>query len=187
MTDKEFKIRFLNKKYFQKSTFFLYPLLNIPKTILPKNTYITWEDTYGIDDLVFICKFDKFNSETQIKTEKVHLKGHPLLKETMTLEDGGTIYFFKFEKYSKLWHNFVNGKYSKISKNHKLEIIKFYKKGSFTGTLIKSYLFPEDYYADYAELLNVPLEVLMESGELADAPDLKQENLNLKSLIKKQK
>jgi hypothetical protein len=105
----------------------------------------------------------------------------------MKLEDGSVIYFFNFTKFEKIWNHFLLGKYSKFSKTYKDDIIKFYKKGSFTGTLIKSYLFPEEYYQDYAQLLDVPLEILTETGELADAPDFKMENLKFKSVTKKQK
>jgi hypothetical protein len=45
---------------------------------------------------------------------------------------------------------------------------------------INSYLNPEIYYEQYANLLNVNEKILRDVGELCSKPDLKKENLKAK-------
>jgi hypothetical protein len=48
-----------------------------------------------------------------------------------------------------------------------------------TGTIseyIESYLYPEFYYEDYSEILNVNINDLMNVGELCSKPDLEKED-----------
>ena len=44
-----------------------------------------------------------------------------------------------------------------------------------------SYLIPEKYFSNYAELLDVEVEDLIKVGELCSKPDLEKENLILNS------
>jgi hypothetical protein len=42
---------------------------------------------------------------------------------------------------------------------------------------MRSFLFPSEYFERYAHLLNVPVELLHEVGELCSHPDMNQETM----------
>ena len=180
MTQKDFKVKQLNKKYFQKSTFFIYPLLNIPKTIIPTLTYLSWKDEIGIKDKMLICRFKKFITKEEIDFEKEHLLNHPLYRNYYDLEDDTRIYIYDISKYNTMLSHFIYGQYSKINDEIKKKIISYYKKGAPTSILITSYLYPEEYFDTYSELLDVSVNIIKETGQLIDLPDLSKEKLMLK-------
>lgn len=175
-----YAITHLNSKYFQKSTFFLYPILKIPKTIVPKGTYLSWEDHYTLEDKVFICVFEKFGKEVQLEAERKHLLSHPLYLDYYELENEDVIYVFSFKHNDKIIEKFLKGQYSTFSQPAKERIIEFYKPSGKTIKFINSYLHPQAYYKTYSELLNVPVELLEEVVELIDKPNLEKEHLTLK-------
>lgn len=182
---KYYAVTHLNSKYFQKSTFFLYPLLKIPKTIIPKVTYLTWEGHYTLEDKVFICVFKKFKKTAELEIERKHLFNHPLYVDYYELEDGDMVYVFSFKQHEKIIDTFIKGRYSKFSQNIKERIISFYKPNGNTIKFINSYLHPNVYYNNYSELLNVPVDLLEEVVELIDKPNLQKEHLtsNVKLLV----
>lgn len=180
MQIKEYKIRQLNKKYFQKSTFFLYPLLKIPKTVIPMDTYVTWDDFFDLDRNVLVCRYKKFVKDTERKTEVEHLIKHPLYLDYYELEDDTIVYVFAIETFQGILELFLKGKYSKFPDSIKDRIVSFYKPETHTRAYMKSYLFPDAFYEIYSELLNVPISLLKEIVELASPPDMEKEKLQLK-------
>ena len=176
----KYTIKELNKKYFQKSAFFLYPLLKIPKVIIPIDTYIQWDDYFSLNEHVLICRFKKFTKDLELDVEKHVLLSHPLYKDYHELEDGTVVYIFSLANHKDLMKAFLIGKYSKLSEKHKQTIIQFFKEGTYTRSYLKSYLYPDDFYEIYSILLEMSIETLKEIGELASPPDLKKENLTLK-------
>jgi len=180
MDVKEYKIKQLNKKYFQKSTFFLYPLLKIPKTVVPIVTYIQWDNYFSLEDKVIICKFDKFSTESEKKTEIEHLIKHPLYLDYYELEDDTLVYVFSIKSFDKVIELFLKGEYSKFPESIKERIISFYKPESVTRSYMKSYLYPEFFYEVYSELLDVPIDLLKSTKELATPPNLEKESMKIK-------
>jgi hypothetical protein len=57
----------------------------------------------------------------------------------------------------------------------------FFDNGT-VAEYMESYLYPEEYYEVYSDLLNVPISTLEEVVELCDKPDLEKEDFK-KSLI----
>lgn len=185
METKEYKIQNVNRKYFQKSTFFLYPLLKIPKTVIPMVTYLYWDDySSSSKDPVLICRFKQFTKDSEKKTETEHLAGHPLFKDYYELEDETVVYIFTLKDFPALIDQFLKGEYSKFPPSIKERIVNFYRIETPTRSYMKSYLYPEHYYTLYSKLLNVPVKILVETGELADAPNLEKETLSLKMSTK---
>ena len=176
----EYRIRQLNKKYFQKSTFFLYPLLKIPKVVVPIRTYLYWDHPSFLDKMVLICRFKKFTQPNQLKTEANHLVSHPLYLDYYELEDDTVVYIFAFDSFKPIVELFLKGKYSKFPDNIKERVLSFYKPETYTRSYIKSYLYPKQFYDTYSELLNVPEILLIETEELIDIPDIIKEKLELK-------
>jgi hypothetical protein len=84
---------------------------------------------------------------------------------------------FDFSDLGEDWFHFVNGKYSQISVNLKRKIIGFFDESTGNYIYVYSYLFPEKFFARYAELLDVPVELLKSVGELCSKPDLDKEKL----------
>lgn len=179
MEIKEYKIKDLNRKYFQKSTFFLYPLLKIPKSIIPVVTYLYW-DGYSSEDSVLICRYKPFGTDIEKKTEKDHLIGHSLYKDYYPLEDGTLVYIFTLKDIESVVEMFLRGEYSKFASAAKERILAFYKPETPTRGYMKTYLYPEYYYDLYSKFLNVSEDLLKETVELIDPPNLEKERLTLK-------
>jgi hypothetical protein len=78
-----------------------------------------------------------------------------------------------------MWSLFLTGKYSHIDNNTKNEILGFFANNPSNRNLINSYLNPENYFKSYAEYLNVPVELMLEVGELCSIPDLEKETLKV--------
>jgi hypothetical protein len=180
MQKEEYKIRQMNKKYFQKSTFFLYPLLKIPKIVIPMQTYLYWDHSDYLEKTILICRFKKFTAANELKIEEANILSHPLYLNHYELEDDSIVYIFSLEQYKAMVELFLKGKYSKFSTKIKENILSFYKPESHSKSYIRSYLYPEYYYTLYAELLNVDKSILSETGELIDLPNITKEKLDLK-------
>ena len=182
----------LHKDYIQKSRIFLYPSLDIRRGTLvkPVQTYVAWEEIVTPKDRKLICVYNMEDSE-QFKTfERVKLLGNKMFCDFRQTDDGKGIYIFTFDDQSKDWDNFIKGKYSQLSDKAKQEIEKFYGKDSSTYEYVMSYLYPEDYFDIYADLLGVNVNILKGVGELCapyniDKETLKipVENLEMKDLI----
>lgn len=178
--EKRSKIKNLNKGYFQKSTFFLYPLLKISKKLLPISTYISWSNHSDESKCTLICRYKKFVSPVDIQLEKDQLLDHPRFTSYYELEDGSCVYLFTFDdKYEKVWELFKQGSYSQFPAMIKRDILAFYRTGTSTYDYINSYLYPTEHYSEYAELLNVPVNILKETKELVDIPHIVKETLTI--------
>lgn len=179
--DKRSKIKNLNKAYFQKSMFFLYPLLKVSKKLLPISTYISWSYSTEGHKYVLACRYKKFSSPTDVQLEKQYLLNHPEFLNYYELDDDTCLYLFSFDnKYRSTWDLFLEGSYSKFSPSVKSEILAFYKTGTSTYDYINSYLYPSEHYQHYAELLNVDVDVLKDTKELINKPDTQKETLTIK-------
>jgi hypothetical protein len=75
------------------------------------------------------------------------------------------------------WFHLINGRYSKIRLELKQKILGFFDKYSGNYAYIHSYLIPEKYFSNYAELLDVEPEMLIKVGELCSKPDTAKETL----------
>lgn len=173
-------IKQINKEYFQKSMFFLYPMLKVPPSVevKPECTYMSWEDKYDVDDKRLICLFPEIGSSSMRKYhEKKYLIENRRYETMHPVEGGKTIYVFDFSNLSKDWTNLIAGNYSKLSTSVKLSVTDFFRMNPKTAAFMDSYIRPEKYYEVYAKLLNVDVELLKEGVELLGKPDMSREKL----------
>lgn len=170
------------RKYFQKSQVFIYPLLGIKRgaAYVPKATYIAWEenDTTS-EDMKLVCVYNNDGSNTFDVFVKSVLLKHSRLFGYVKADSKTSVFTFEFSDLSDDWENFLKGKYSKINLNLKAKILNFFDPQSGNYQYIKSYLHPEKFYDQYAELLNTDVELLKSVGELCTKPDLAKETLQL--------
>jgi len=157
----------------------LYPLLKIPKKILPLETYIYSNLELDRKTHLVLCRFNRFTDAKDIEYEKQYLSENPLFLNYFDLEDDTCLYIFEFadDRHKQTWNLFTEGKYSEFPGQVKRELMGFYKKGTRTYDSIYSYLFPTDYYEDYAELLNISVDILRETKELTDKPNNEKETM----------
>jgi len=168
------------KKYFQKSKVFLYPLLDIKRgvSVVPVETYISWSGYYNSEDIKLICLYDVREDEEYKKFEKNVLLKHNRLCDYVKV-NSQIVLTFDFSDLTDDWFYFINGRYSKFSLNTKQKILNFFDKHSGNYAYMHSYLIPEKYFNNYAEILNVEPQLLIKVGELCNKPDLDKENLTL--------
>lgn len=173
-------IQKLYSKYFQKSKSFLYPALGIKKIgkTMPSGTYISLEGKIGAEEMKLICTFKNSEAEDFKVFEQQMLISNPLFVEKIQIKDYN-IYIFDMEIYQNDWFNFILGKYSKLSNVLKKAIKTFYGDKSSEYKIIETYLFPNKYFEDYAELLEIDVETLEKIGELCDPCDLEKETLKI--------
>lgn len=167
----------LKSDYFQKSRIFLYPALGIKRgiSVTPIETYMLWDNHYVIDDCRLICTYYiRDDSEFRI-FEETFLLGNKYYDNFYELSDKIGAYVFDLTPIREDYLKIVNGKYSKLSKTHKTSISNFFQNHKNHHLYIQSYLYPNMFMANYAELLNVNVRVLMELGELCSLPDLIKE------------
>jgi hypothetical protein len=168
------------KKYFQKSKVFLYPLLGIKRgvSVVPVETYFSWEGYYNSEDMKLICVYDIRKDEEYVLFEKNTLLKHNRLSDYIKV-NSQAIFTFDFSDMGDDWFHLINGRYSKISLELKQKILNFFDKYSGNYAYMHSYLIPEKYFSNYAELLDVEPEMLIKVGELCSIPDTAKETLQM--------
>jgi hypothetical protein len=175
----------LYNAYFQKSRVFLYPYLEIKRgtKIVPIETYVSWKNKIEYYENQFICLYE-INKTTKFQNfENIYLLGNKHFNSFYQIDENKGIYTFNFEKSD--WKHFLSGRYSLLSRKLKTKILTFYKNNPNIDN-VKSYLYPEEYYQAYSELLSTSTnekdklsKIIMDVGELCDKPDLKKEQLIL--------
>ena len=148
------KIKSLYERYFQKSKVFLYPLLGIKRgsSVVPIETYISWEGHYTSEDMKLICRYKK-RTDTEYKNfEKNILTKHTRLYDYLTNNDE-LIFIFDFSDLNEDWNYFITGKYSKFNSSLKNRILKFFDKHSGNYAYMQSYLMPEKHFESSFMLL----------------------------------
>lgn len=173
-------IKSLYSKYFQKSKSFLYPALGIKKNneYSPSGTYIAIDGYIGPEDIKLICTFEKVKGEDFQTFEQNMLIENPLFLEKFEIENYN-VYVFDFQIYTNDWFEFILGTYSKLSKTLKRAIKTYYGKDSSEYKYIDSYLYPQEYFQEYSELLDIDLDILKSTGELCDSCDIQKETLKI--------
>ena len=171
----------IHDKYIQKSKIFLYPALDIRRgsKIKPLQTYIAWEEFITPNDKKLICVYDILDTEDFQIFERVKLLGNRLFSEYKQTVNNQGIYIFTFENRDKDWDKFVKGKYSELSELAKSEIKKFYGTDANTYEYVMSYLYPDDYYNIYSDLLGVDINILKVVGELCAPYNKDKETLQI--------
>lgn len=174
-------IKSLHTDYFQKSRVFLYPALGIKRgvSVTPIETYVSLEGYCKKEDAKLCCLYHLRKDEDFRQFEKIKLYGNPLFHDFKVVDETRGIYVFDFSKHKADWNHFLNGKYSKMSAEHKKKIKEFIGRNSPNLPYIESFLYPEKYYKLYSEMMGVKESLLRQVGELCSVPDLVMEDLNI--------
>jgi hypothetical protein len=169
----------LHKEYIQKSRLFLYPLLDIRKgsEAVPIESYISWTGQHAPEDMKFVCVYHLRDDDVFRRFEKNKLTSNKLFHSYYETVDDEGVYVFDMTEYTQDWDKFLTGKYSTMTADTKNKILKFFMANKSNYHQINSYLNPEIYYEQYANLLNVSEKILRDVGELCSKPDLEKENL----------
>jgi len=172
-------IKKLYNDYFQKSKVFLYPFLLIPKgsSVSPINTYTSLEGYCTHTDKKLVCQYHIRDDNNYKIFEKRHLLGNQFFHEFFESSDNTGLYIFDLQDFKDDWDKVTNGTYSSLSKESKGIILTYYKGSKRNYTYVDSYLNPENYFEEYAKLLECDLELLKSVGELCDKPDFLKETL----------
>ncbi len=168
--------------YFQKSKVFLYPLLGLEKGLdyVPEQTYIAWEDVYEPNNLKFICLYKAKVNEKYIQFVKNNILKNELFDNTIKLNENEFLHVFDLSKHKDDFEFFLEGKYSKISNENKISIETFFASNLKMSSYIEGFLYPELYHKDYADELNVDIEIIKDVHELCSLPNLEKETLKKK-------
>lgn len=174
-------IKSLYSDYFQKSRIFLYPALEIKRggSITPIQTYVSWDGHYEKEDCKYICLYHLRNDEEFRKFEKQKLLGNKLFHDFKIVDNNKGIYIFDFKSIEHDWKCFIEGKYSKMTIDHKKKIKSFFSQNNSHYSYIESYLHPERFFGMYADLLGVNVSTLKEVGELCSKVDFEKEKLSI--------
>ncbi len=168
------------KKYFQKSKIFMYPLLGIERgNVVPEEVYSSMSDKYTHQDRKLVLVYDPKIDLKYDKFKEERLLNHKLLHKRYEDQNGNEIFIFDMSSFASDWDLFINGKYSQMSLKVRTQIINFFEKNSGNYIYVHSFLFPENWFKRYAEILDVSEDLLKEVGELCDITNLEKEQLNL--------
>ena len=171
----------LYKSYFQKSRVFLYPVLGIPRSssVTPINTYMSWADHYDLNDMKLCCVFHIRDDVEYKQFEKSILFNHDMFHDFFESDEGTGIYVFDYSRYAQDWEIVLEGKYSKLSMDMHEKIGSYYAKYQKDFVYINSFLHPHMHFDIYANILDIPVSVLKDVGELCDKPDIEAETLKV--------
>lgn len=171
----------LYKSYFQKSKVLWYPLLGIKRgaVAIPEQTYICWDGYVSSEDAKFITVYPARDDAEYHKFEKNVLLAHKRVSDYFKLDDGRKVIIFDFADLKSDWIKFINGRYSQMSMQIKRKVKDHFDKNSSVYVYVNSYMFPENYFTLYAELLGAPEDLLRSVGELCSKPDLEKERLTV--------
>lgn len=177
-------IQSLYKDYFQKSTVFLYPALGIKRgvSVTPIQNFTMWENNYTLNDCKLISLYELRNDQDFIQFEKTRLRGNRLFHDFRQVDDNKGVYIFDLSHMSDDFYHIMNGRYSKISPEHKKKIKEYIGLNSQNLPYVESFLHPEKYFKIYAEMMEVPVKILREVGELCDPPNREKEKLDISIL-----
>ena len=166
-------------EYFQKSKVFLYPLLHIKKGMLhvPIQTYVAWDNVYGLDDHKFLCEYKTKRTAVFNKFEKEYLLKHTLFEDAVELDELRHLYIFDFANLKSDHKKFVEGKYSQLTLETKINIIDFFGSKGKISEYIQGFLSPEEVHEEYALFLDVDKEFIESIYEVCTPPDLEKETL----------
>lgn len=179
-------IKSLYPGYFQKSGVFLYPILLISRggSVTPLGIYTALANKYTHTDYRLIVTYHlRTDAEFRI-FEKTKLLGSKYFEDYLETDNNTGVYIFDLSQYKKDWDFYLQGKYSKLSKGIKMNILSHYARSKKNYIYVDSYLNPEEYFDSYSKILGCSTKLLKEVGELCDKPDLNKEclEINLKNL-----
>jgi len=159
------------------SFLFLYPLLQLDKKIQPLGTYLKIKE---LDlDYSLICLFHH-NQENFHPSWLKQMEEHTMFQAIFTDSDGFHYVLFDFLDYTPIVKQIQNGEYSTISSDFKLIM------SQNKNTLTHIGLYPDQYYDQIAEDLEIDVEYLIQGRELISPPNPDKEFLTVPKSIREQ-
>jgi hypothetical protein len=169
-------------RYIHKSNAFLFPLLGIKRHQFcrPSQTYVRFKGFFVPEDLKLFCMYPNPPESRWELYQKYHLLPHAMVENsTPTLEGDEMLYIFNLGEFESDVRHFIKGEYSKFSPRAKQLISDYYGVHSPEWAYMQTYLFPQDFYGEYAQALNVEEEMLRATGELLPPYDKVKETLDV--------
>ena len=179
-------VKSIYNKYFQKSKIFIYPLLGFKRgiKIVPSETYLAWDPYYIPEDMKLVCLYHPKQKDDYKKFEEDVLLKHTRLIDVKEIDNDNKLFVFDFSYLDINLNHLIEGNYSKIKNSIKGDICSFFDNTSANFVYIRSYLYPNKYFEDYAECLDVDIEMLEGVGELCSKPNIEKETFRVKQLEK---
>ena len=148
---------------------------------MPIQSYMSWQDNYGIKDYNLILTYKTSDKYEWKKYLVETLMANELFNDYHQTDDPSIVVLsFDLNCISKDYDHILAGKYSKLSKVLKKRIRDYYNYNSAEWAYMESFLFPDKYIPIYGKILDVEEEHIRFTGELCDLPDLDKETLKLK-------
>lgn len=173
-------IKEIYRKPMRKAAVFLYPILGISSQakFKPSGVYIALEDEIQMEEQKLICVYDTSASDFAFFSSRV-LESRKNLLEFRKIAEDSSMYIFDYQMYGSSWDAYLNAKYSQFDEQAKKLILKYYSPNLASQEYVKSFLYPQQYFGVYAKILDVPIQLLKEVGELCSKPDLEEEIFRL--------
>jgi hypothetical protein len=164
---------------------FCFPLLGIKNSAnhLLKGTYLAWDGEYNVEDLKLICQVEEHQRRMFYLDLDNVFESNPMFERKIDISSTNSVYVFDFSNYLNDWLLFVDGKYSMLSIEYKRMVILRFAKNPRQATVIRKILYPSKHYHEFAKIVDVPVSVVREVGEVLDPPDLHKEKLILENKI----
>lgn len=179
---------YITSDTYQKSFNYLFPLLGIKKKLEfePYSTYLFWDEKIEeniFDYKIFVyyqedvdsIKFKKFEETNILKNDKI---------VSCYSVDDGIVYMMDLISWSREVFHFLEGRYSKYSKEAKRTILSHFGVSDdnkiIPGRPIYQSLYPEKFFDKAVNDLGdyVTIDDLRRVGELCNKYDKKEETLN---------
>jgi hypothetical protein len=165
--------------YFQKSKSFLFPALGIKKGpfTTPLQSYISWDDYILQSDKKLVCLYDTTDPRHKTISEPI-MFSHSLFERAKRLSMSQCLYIFDMSRYSDEFEFFLRGKYSQFSQPVKESIKNYFGPSSLEYAYMETFLYPEQFFDLYANLLDVNPFHLQQVGQLCNAYNPEKENFS---------
>ncbi len=178
--------------YFQKSKVFLYPLLKLKKGIkyVPIQTYVCWEHVYTSGEYKLLCEYHAKSGIAFKQFCDRYLTSHVFFEKYLDIGGNKHVFIFNLSYHKNDFRRFLKGKYSQFTLDSKLTILDFFSSSGKMLNYVESFLSPEESHQNYADALNIDIEIIENIYEVCSLPDLEKEtfyedNQILDCLLKK--
>lgn len=169
-----------------KSRNFLWPLVGFKKdaAFTPAGVYCYWDgdEIETVDNGCLIAYYKESGDAFKSFEEKEILTKDDCLQTCYKVENG-TIYIFNIAEWIKDIYQFLDGKYSKFSREAKDVIMKYHgikdNKVAEPGRPIYMSLYPEIFHKAVAKELNMEVENIREVYELCEKYKVEDETLKI--------
>jgi hypothetical protein len=161
-----------------KSTVFLYAILQLEDICKPLNTYLYLNQEEVHKDRYLFAMFN--SSQEGYSKCKKQIEGHELWDFCLTDENGFDIHVFTLEKYFKYFDQILSGNYAAIETEFKLIL------GHENHPIAAIGMHPEEYHSNYCNAFGIPEPDLPIGTQLIQRPSIENETLNVSPDIMRQ-